>query len=921
MQSQSRFFVQAICDRVASSPETLAYTFLKEGLYRAESITLGKLDRKARAIAAVLQAHCTKGDRVLLVYPQSIEAIAAFLGCLYAGVVAVPAPAPETTRLKRVLPRLEAIAADAGANVVLSSTKILQAREGWQFTAHSDVQPLHGRPCLWLHYRLTSGRFTESAPQLTALPWIATDKLPPTLATQWQAPDLQGDTLAYLQYTSGSTSTPKGVMLDHDNLMGHLAALQRAGGYTTESVTVTWMPYFHDYGLVEGMLLPLYNGTPCYLMSPTAFIKRPLRWLTAISRYRATHSQAPNFAYAYCVRRIAPEDCADLDLSHWQAAGNAAEPINSEVIDEFCAAFTSCGFQRQAFAPAYGLAEATLLVTTSRKGEEPLSVELAELSGRWVSCGRLLPGTRVEIVNPDTQRRCKAQEVGEIWVASAGVARGFWQRQEETAATFGAVLADTGEGGFLRTGDLGFLRAGELFVTGRLKDLIIVRGENYYPQDIEWAVERCHPALRHDAGAAFAVDTDGEERVVVVWECEAKTVGSLEPEAILAAVRSTVAEQFELPVQAVVLLKRGSIFKTSSGKIQRRACRRGFLAGQLAELARWEMGRDESAAVDLGAVEGNPLLVQVMKMWRQVLGVATVRETDNFFELGGDSLKAAMLISEVEQQLRVDLTFSSLAEAPTPAKFLELVRSQHEFKSPLVPVHPTGCKIPFFYVGGGEGQLLPYLDPERPVYGFRAIDFHEPSEPLETMDAVVQWYVDAILTLHADRPYLLGGRCFGGNVAMAMAQELKRRGKTVLLVTMADSHNPVWTEEQKRALIEHWPTEGKAQLLKKHQKFGLSRAMSDRLVKRLERHLSILQDYVPQKYSGRVVYFSAEENQDLGLTQFDPMQPGGWNDWVEGSVEIVKVPGRHGEYHNPPHVAVYAQKLNACLESVEGTVG
>ncbi|WP_430541013.1 AMP-binding protein [Roseofilum acuticapitatum] len=912
--------------RAASRNDTPAYTFLKDGQTPTEEVTLGELDRRARAIAALLQAHCNPGDRVLLVYPQSIEAIAAFLGCLYAGVVAIPAPAPEMTRLKRVLPRLEAIAVDAGATLVLTTTGVTRANNGLDFSARTVVKSwcdprsevLGDRPTLFLHQFLTGGHLATAAPHLTALPWLATDKFGDSLAMHWQPISPQGSDLAYLQYTSGSTSTPKGVMLDHDNLMGHLAALQQAGGYTAESVTVTWMPYFHDYGLVEGMLLPLYNGTPCYLMSPTAFIKRPLRWLAAISRYRATHSQAPNFAYAYCVRRIAPEDCADLDLSSWQAASIGAEPINPKVMDEFGAAFAGCGFQRRTFAPAYGLAEATLVVTMSRKGEEPKSVELADLSGRWVSCGRVLPGTQVEIVNPETGRRCGVDEVGEIWVASAGVARGYWQRQEETDATFGAVLADTGAGRFLRTGDLGFLRAGELFVTGRLKDLIIVRGENYYPQDIEWAVERCHPALRPDAGAALAVEADGEERVVVVWECEAKRVGSLEPEAILAAVRSTVAEQFELPMQAVVLLKRGSIFKTSSGKIQRRACRQGFLAGQLAELARWEMGQDEGLTVD--RVEGSPLLVSVMEIWQQVLEVPTVRETDNFFELGGDSLKAAMLIAEIECRLRIYLPLSSLAQASTPQKLVELIRSQDEFKSPLIPIRTTGCKLPFFYIGGGSvgvEQLLSYLDPERPVYGFRAIDFHESSESLTTMEAVVQYYLDALLAGYPDRPYLLGGRCFGGNVALAMAGELKRRGKTVLLVTMADSHNPVWTEEQKQALTEHWQTKGSVDLRKKHKKMGLSHAMSDRLVKRLERHRTILKDYQPQQYSGRVVYFSAEENQELGLTRFDPMQPEGWKDWVTGEFEVVKVPGRHGTYHNPPHVEVYAWKLNACLEAIE----
>ncbi|MDB9315587.1 AMP-binding protein [Spirulina sp. CS-785/01] len=927
--------VEMVRDRVASqnenracqSPDTLAYTFLKDGQYPGENLTLGELDTRARAIAAFLQAHCTVGDRVLLVYPQSIEAIVALLGCLYAGVVAVPAPAPETTRLKRVLPRLEAIAADAGAKLVLTATRVLQPKDGWQFVAQSQVRKLNGSPCLFLHYLLTAGSLTESSSHLAALPWIATGDIPNNLAHRWQTPILRGDTLAYLQYTSGSTSTPKGVMLDHDNLMGHLAALQKAGGYDSHSITVTWMPYFHDYGLVEGMLLPLYNGTPCYLMSPTAFIKRPLRWLAAISRYRATHSQAPNFAYAYCVRRIAPEDCTNLDLSGWQAAGNAAEPINPNVIDEFCAAFAGCGFQRAAFAPAYGLAEATLLVTTSRKGEHPVCDELPELSAgrRWVSCGQVLPGTRVEIVNPETGRRCGVNEVGEIWVASAGVARGYWQRQEETAATFEAVLADKGEGGFLRTGDLGVLRAGELFVTGRLKDLIIVRGENCYPQDIEWAVEQCHPRLRPDAGAAFAVETDGEERVVVVWECEAKAVRNLDTKAILAAVRSTVAEQFELPVQAVVLLKRGSIFKTSSGKIQRRACRQGFLEGRLAELARWEMGQDESVAVDIGAVEGNPWLVQVMELWRQVLGVARVRETDNFFELGGDSLKAMTVIAELEQ-LGIALEPSAFTEAPTLEAFTQLIhQTRWDFSSPrsLVPIHPQGTKTPLFLVHHIGGDVFcplftQHRDRDRPLYGLRAMGFDGQQAPFTRIEDMAAHYIREIQTVQPHGSYLLAGMCIGGNVALEIAQQLQRQGESVSLVVMFDSPNPCLTQQQRERHWQRWLTVGKQKKREIFSGYGLSPQKVETILKVMEANHQVWIHQVPQMYSGRVVFFSKMDNDLDGREHnFDPLRPKGWNDWVEGGVEMVKVPGRHGTYHNLPHVEVYAQKLNACLEVIE----
>jgi thioesterase domain-containing protein/acyl carrier protein len=436
-------------------------------------------------------------------------------------------------------------------------------------------------------------------------------------------------------------------------------------------------------------------------------------------------------------------------------------------------------------------------------------------------------------------------------------------------------------------------------------------------------VERCHPALRPDAGAAFAVEVDGEERVVVVWECEAKRVGSLETEAILAAVRSTVAEQFELPMQAVVLLKRGSIFKTSSGKIQRRACRQGFLAGQLAELARWEMGQDEGLAVD--GVEGNPLLVSVMEIWQQVLEVPTVRETDNFFELGGDSLKAAMLISEVERRFWMNLPLSAIAQAPTPIELVQLLQVQHftQPSSSLVPLRSTGQKIPFFYVHGvggsglGATQLIPYFHSERPVYGLAAVGLSGKAEPHTTMEAMVQHYIHEIQTVQPQGPYLLGGLCFGGNVAFAMACQLQQQGETVRLVTMADSLNPVQTEERRQQMRDYWISKGRQSKQERFKKRGFSQNLIDRILNVVEANRQILMHHAPHVYSGRVVYFSAAENQGLGLTQCDPMQPGGWNDWVEGGVEIIKVPGRHGTYHNPPHVEVYARKLNACLEAIE----
>jgi thioesterase domain-containing protein/aryl carrier-like protein len=437
-------------------------------------------------------------------------------------------------------------------------------------------------------------------------------------------------------------------------------------------------------------------------------------------------------------------------------------------------------------------------------------------------------------------------------------------------------------------------------------------------------VERCHPALRPDAGAAFAVEVDGEERVVVVWECEAKRVGSLETEAILAAVRSTVAEQFELPMQAVVLLKRGSIFKTSSGKIQRRACRQGFLAGQLAELARWEMGQDEGLTVD--RVEGNPLLGQVMEIWQQVLEVPAVRETDNFFELGGDSLKAMTVLAELEQ-LGITLEPSAFAEAPTLEAFTRLIyRTRWDFSSSrsLVSIHPEGTKTPLFLVHhiGGDVRcpsLAQQLDCDRPLYGLRAIGFDGQQAPFTRIEDMAAHYIREIQTVQPHGPYLLAGMCIGGNVALEMAQQLQRQGESVSLVVMMDSPNPYLTEQQRERHWQRWLTVGKQKKREQFSEYGLSPQKVETILKVMEANHRVWIHQVPQMYSGRVVFFSMMDNDLEGREyQFDPMKPSGWNDWVEGGVEVVRVPGRHGTFYDPPHVEVYARKLNACLESVDG---
>ncbi|NET35008.1 MAG: AMP-binding protein [Cyanothece sp. SIO1E1] len=562
--------------RALHQPHQLAYIFLKDGEMDEVPLTYGELDQKARAIGALLHHLQMGGKRVVLLYPAGLEYIAAFFGCLYAGAIAVPAYPP---RPNRSIARLQAVLKDAQAKIALTTT-----------TIQSNLEK----------------RFADY-PELQALHWVTTNDLnQDELALGWQAPLVNPHTLALLQYTSGSTAAPKGVMLTHDNLLYNSALINQGFEDTAQSQGVSWLPPYHDMGLIGGVLQPLYVGAPTTLMAPVAFLQKPFRWLQAISRYRATTSGGPNFAYELCLRKTTPEQRATLDLSPWRLAFSGAEPIHHETLKEFVTAFGPQGFQWESFYPCYGLAEATLFVTGGQKAAQPFiytinsaaleqnrAVAIAEgteASRPLVGCGQPWHHQAVLIVDPITHLECPVDGIGEIWVAnSRGIAQGYWQRAEATQETFHAYLADTDKGPFMRTGDLGFMQAGQLFVTGRLKDLIVIRGRNHYPKDIELTVEQSHPALRPSCGAAFSIEIDGQEQLVVVQEVERSHLRNLDVDGVTTAIRRAISEQHELQLYALVLLKTGSIPKTSSGKIQRHACYAGFLDQSLVSVHLWQL--------------------------------------------------------------------------------------------------------------------------------------------------------------------------------------------------------------------------------------------------------------------------------------------------------------------------------------------
>ncbi len=673
--------VDLLRHRAAHQGADRAFSYLVDGENEEQTISYHELDRQARAIAAWLQARNLSGERALLLYPAGLEFIAAFFGCLYAGVVAVPAYPP---RRNRSMNRIEAIVEDAEAKVALTLSSV--------FDRNADM--------------------VNSTPDLARLQWLCTDTLSDGAEKTWLPPDVHGDTLAFLQYTSGSTGTPKGVMLSHANLIHNSALICYAFEHTRSGVGVFWLPSYHDMGLIGGILQPMYYGRPNVLMSPMSFLQRPFRWLQAISKHRGTVSGGPNFAYELCVQKVTPEQRDSLDLSTWTLAFNGAEPIRSETLEQFAKMFEPCGFRREAFYPCYGLAESTLIVSGGLKAKPPVvrsfdaealennrATEVLgdEEGGReLVGCGGSLLDQRVLIVDPETQTRVPDDRIGEIWVSGPSVAQGYWRRPEESKHTFDAHLQDTGEGPFLRTGDLGFLLDDELFVTGRLKDLIIIRGLNHYPQDIERTVEQSHPSLRASSGAACTVEIDGRERLVIVQEIERRK--DQEAPAMFEAIRRAVAAEHDLQAEAIVLLAAGSIPKTSSGKIQRHACRQGFLDGSLESVATWKAwdAAAKAAAAKPAALNGaaahepapraatavpvSPRPAATEIVLEEVRKVAKERASgmtldSSITELGLDSLERMEIVAALEDRFGARFPEHVLTEMETCREVIHAVET------------------------------------------------------------------------------------------------------------------------------------------------------------------------------------------------------------------------------------------------------
>ncbi len=636
--------------RAQYTPDNTAFIFLKDGEDDEERITYLELDRAARKIAAGLIALNMKGERALMLYPGGIDFIKALFGCFYAGIIAVPAYPP---RKNRSVERIKTLVIDSGAKIVLSMEDIFASCE----RSFSDLDDLRN------------------------LNWILTGNIPnneedfPYSNIAKPAPS----DIALLQYTSGSTGLPKGVMVTHKNIVRNLEFIRQSFNLKPQSVSVTWLPSFHDMGLIDGVLGPVYNGYLGVLLQPVAFIQKPLRWLKAIAKYKGTHGGAPNFAFNLCVDSITEEERRTLDLSTIETLYCAAEPIRKETFERFIQVYKDHGIRKESLSPGYGMAETTLIISGPEAGRGPvyLCVSGSALErNRIVTTdpdnpdSRYLVGvgypwidTRVEIVNPDTLEVCGKDEVGEIWVSGSIVTAGYWNNEEITKQTFGVKIPAGGQSSdgskdslqYLRTGDLGFIHDGEIYITGRLKDMIILHGRNYYPQDIEYIAEHSHPAIRQSASAAFSIEVDSTEKLVIVAEVERSYIRTLDTEAVCDAIRNNIAEEFEQQVYAIQLLRTASIPKTSSGKIQRKACKEGYLNKTL------EVVGESLAESPAGDIKSNVDLVAIqawLMVWIHLkLNVALEKiDTGRMISAYGlNSLKAVQLQQDFLQKFEVNI--------------------------------------------------------------------------------------------------------------------------------------------------------------------------------------------------------------------------------------------------------------------------
>ena len=668
----SKTWVDCLQNMARQLPDKTAYIYLNEHGKRVDEITFSELDRRARSLAFHLLGYCTPKDRVLLLYPPGLDYVVAFYGCLYAGLIAVPLYSPQNNKKIELI---DTIANNCDAKHALSTDRYVRKIQENKQNSEAINR---------LNDRVT---------------WTATDLMTFNRESHWQYPEIDHSTVAYLQFTSGSTSVPKGIELNHEQTLLHAAEIEQLWQIKENSSIAVWLPHFHDLGQVFAILQPVYIGITCTLMSPASFIKNPYIWLKAISDHRATHTAAPNFSFDLCVDTITEDQKSLLDLSCLQVAANGAEPVRADTLDNFYQAFKDTGLSISTQTPSYGLAEATLVVTSAAYNSEPsylycdaeeIGLNNVHLCGKdssnalkLVCCGGSASKTDVSIVNPDTLQRCEPQSIGEIWVHCQGLGSGYWKNPLATDETFRAEII--GEEGkyYMRTGDLGFLHKDELYITGRIKDLIIIRGSNHYPQDIELSVESSHPLLRKGYSAAFSLLDDSEEKLIIAVERERYYADEVDYEHVLRCIREAVSKEHNLRPHKILILRTGSISKTTSGKIQRQKCKKEWLSNDLIVLAEYtgvthEKNESKQEPAMNMPLDINSMMSKSIHEWLVQWFAAEMKTPDavidvnkSFSACGLSSMDSMLLHENLEGWLKIEFSPDLIWDSESIDEFVE----------------------------------------------------------------------------------------------------------------------------------------------------------------------------------------------------------------------------------------------------------
>ncbi len=652
-------YIEVIKNRTLQKPDHIVFRFLNDGVTESESLTYIELETRSKALGASMQEYGEKGDRVLLLFPAGLDYIASIFSCFYSGFIAVPAYPP---RRNQKIHRLKSIIEDSKAKICILSHKV---------------------------YETIERNFSED-PDLQNINWIIYEDIKDDNYKNFKEPLIKEDDIALIQYTSGSTGSPKGVMLTQLNLLYNSEYIRQAFDFNENSVGVNWLPIFHDMGLIGGVLQAAYLGVQNVGMPPTAFLKSPYNWLKAMEKYKGTTGGGPNFGFDYCLEKISDEQKQELDLKTVRTFYCGSEPVRKHTMIEFSKQF---GIEERQMYPVYGMAETTLIASGGYQTEDPkylslksdyLSKEIIEVAENTnekvtelVGCGHTWMETEIIIVKPETFEKLDENTIGEIWIKGPTVAKGYWNKPEETERSFNAFTTNTNEGPFLRTGDMGFLREKELYITGRLKDLIIVRGRNYYPNDLEFTIQNCHDDFRNNGVAVISVLKNGEEKLVVVQELERTALRKDNHDELISLIRKVISEEYELDVYAVCLIRTGSIPLTSSGKIQRRQTKYDYLNNDLNIVKQWS--RDEEISIeDNDLKDFKEPSEEAIKEWliNWIMRNHQFRRDEidldkSIMSYGVDSLSAVTLEQEISEKFGFQWHVSSFMLNPSINKLAE----------------------------------------------------------------------------------------------------------------------------------------------------------------------------------------------------------------------------------------------------------